>query len=81
MKQLLLGREGRPVLEEYTDGPVPEGYVRVRCDYGAPKHGTEWHGTGKDPFAACYYDEETHIFRKREKELWLMMCKTAPIKP
>ncbi len=69
MKQLLLGREGRPVLEEYTDGPVPEGYVRVRCDYGAPKHGTEWHGTGKDPFAACYYDEETHIFRKREKEL------------
>ena len=69
MKQLLLGKEGRPVLETYTDGPVQEGYVRVECDFGAPKHGTEWHGSGNDPFAKEYYDEETHIFRKREKEL------------
>ena len=38
MKQLLLGKEGRPVLETYTDGPVQEGYVRVECDFGAPKH-------------------------------------------
>lgn len=69
MKQLLLGKEGKPILEEYIDGLVPEGYVRVKCDFGAPKHGTEWHGSGKDPYAAVYYDEEMHIFRKREKEL------------
>lgn len=69
MKQLLLGKEGVPVLESYEDGSVPAGYVRVKTDFGAPKHGTEWHGQGKDPFAKVYYDEETHIFRKREKEL------------
>lgn len=69
MKQLLLGKEGKPVLEEYIDGLVPEGCVRVKCEFGAPKHGTEWHGAGSDPFAKEYYDEEWHIFRKREKEL------------
>jgi threonine dehydrogenase-like Zn-dependent dehydrogenase len=69
MKQLLLGKEGKAVLERYEDTPVPEGYVKVKSDFGAPKHGTEWHGAGKDPFAKVYYDEEAHIFRKREKEL------------
>lgn len=69
MKQLLLGKEGMPVLEAYEDQPVPKGYVRVQSEYGAPKHGTEWHGGGKDPYAKVYYDEQTHIFRKREKEL------------
>lgn len=69
MKQLLLGIDGKPVLKMYEDAPVPKGYVRVKSEFGAPKHGTEWHGSGKDPFAKVYYDEETHIFRKREKEL------------
>lgn len=69
MKQLLLGKEGKPVLETYEDILVPKGYVRIKSDFGAPKHGTEWHGGGMDPYAKVYYDEETHIFRKREKEL------------
>ena len=69
MKQLLLGTEGKPVLKIYEDAPVPKGYVRVKSEFGAPKHGTEWHGSGKDPFAKVYYDEEKHIFRNREKEL------------
>lgn len=69
MKQLLLGRNGKPVLEEYQEVPLQAGYVRVVSDYGAPKHGTELHGYEKDPFAKVYYDENTHIFRPREKEL------------
>ena len=69
MKQLLLGRNGKPVLEEYQEMPLQAGYVRVVSDYGAPKHGTELHGYEKDPFAKVYYDENTHIFRPREKEL------------
>lgn len=69
MKQLLLGKEGKPVLQIYEDGAVPRGYVRVQSEFGAPKHGTEWHGAGTDPFSKVYYDEEMHIFRKREKEL------------
>lgn len=69
MKQLLLGVNGKPVLEEYENQPLQAGYVRVVSDYGAPKHGTELHGYEKDPFAKVYYDEDTHIFRPREKEL------------
>ena len=69
MKQLLLGRNGKPVLEEYQEMPLQAGYVRVVSDYGAPKHGTELHGYEKNPFAKVYYDESTHIFRPREKEL------------
>lgn len=51
MKQLLLGRNGKPVLEEYQEMPLQAGYVRVVSDYGAPKHGTELHGYEKNPFA------------------------------
>lgn len=69
LKELLLGIDGKPALEVYEDGPVPAGYVRVESQFGAPKHGTELHGYAKDPFAKVYYDEDTHIFRPREKEL------------
>ena len=67
LRQLMLGLNGRPVLEEYEDGVIPAGYVRVKCDFGAPKHGTEIHMYDKNPFFNVYYDESTHIFRPREK--------------
>lgn len=69
LKQLLLGKDGYPVLEEYQDAPLLEGQVRVRCQFGAPKHGTEMHAYEKNPFAKVYYDEKTHIFRPREQEV------------
>ena len=69
MKQLLLGINGKPVLEEYEEKPLQAGYVRAVSDYGAPKHGTELHGYEKDPFAGVYYDESTHIFRPREEAM------------
>lgn len=31
----------KPVLREYEDGPVPDGHVRVKVEYGSPKRGTE----------------------------------------
>ena len=31
----------KPVLREYKDGSVPEGQVRVKVEFGAPKRGTE----------------------------------------
>ncbi len=67
LRQLMLGLNGRPVLEGYEDGVIPAGYVRVKCDFGAPKHGTEIHMYDKNPFFNVYYDESTHIFRPREK--------------
>ena len=49
MKQLLLGVNGKPVLEEYEDQPLQAGYVRVVSDHGAPKHGTERTGMKRIP--------------------------------
>ena len=31
----------KPALREYEDGPVPEGRVRVKVEFGSPKRGTE----------------------------------------
>lgn len=33
-----------PVLRDYEDGPVPEGRVRVKVEFGSPKRGTELTG-------------------------------------
>jgi len=31
----------KPILRDYDDGPVPDGHVRVKVDFGSPKRGTE----------------------------------------
>ena len=31
----------KPALRDYEDGPVPEGRVRVKVEFGSPKRGTE----------------------------------------
>ncbi len=31
----------KPALREYEDGPVPEGRIRVKVEFGSPKRGTE----------------------------------------
>lgn len=40
-KELVAIDVRQPVLREYEDGKVPEGHVRVKVEFGAPKHGTE----------------------------------------
>lgn len=68
LKQLLLSRQGKPYLEEYEDSMAGDGCVKIKSIFAAPKHGTELHCCDEDPFKSVYYDEETHIFRKRMKE-------------
>lgn len=67
LRQLLLSEQCVPFLKEYKDGKVPAKHVRVRSSFGAPKHGTELTVYKDDPFAQEYYDEETNIFRRKEK--------------
>ncbi|MCZ6678262.1 MAG: zinc-binding alcohol dehydrogenase [Candidatus Poribacteria bacterium] len=46
-KELVAVAVQQPVLREYEDGPVPEGHLRVKVEFGAPKRGTEltlYHG-------------------------------------
>jgi len=40
-RELVAVGPGQPVLRDSEDGPVPEGQVRVKVEFGAPKHGTE----------------------------------------
>lgn len=71
MKQLLLGKEGMPILEAYEDQPVPKGYVRVQSEYGAPKHGTEWQGEGKIPMQR-FIMMNKRIFSGKGRKSWSM---------
>lgn len=40
-RELIAVAVRQAVLQTYEDGPVPEGHVRVRVEFGAPKRGTE----------------------------------------
>lgn len=46
-KELVALERGKPVIREYKEEPLPEGYIRVKVEFGSPKHGTEltlYHG-------------------------------------
>lgn len=52
---------------EYAEEPLNPGYLRVKVDYAAPKHGTEMHGWRSDPNTVpVNYDLETKCFMERE---------------
>jgi len=40
-KELVAVDVRQPIIREYEDGPVAEGHIRVKVEFGAPKHGTE----------------------------------------
>ena len=40
-KELVAVDVRKPVLQDYEDGPVPDGHVRVKVEFGSPKRGTE----------------------------------------
>jgi threonine dehydrogenase-like Zn-dependent dehydrogenase len=67
LKELLVNDNYMPELFEYSDKPVDDGCVRVKSEFGAPKHGTELTIFKVRPFEGEYYDEEAHIFKKREQ--------------
>ena len=67
LKKLLVNRKNDPELFEYAEEPLKPDEVRAKTVFGAPKHGTELTGFKARPFEESYYDEEAHIFRKRDK--------------
>lgn len=40
-RELVAAGVRKPMLRDYEDGPVPEGHVRVKVEFGSPKRGTE----------------------------------------
>ena len=56
-----------PALREYEEEPLRPGEIRVRTEFGAPKHGTELHGYRADsPFADSRWDPEWKAFLPAE---------------
>lgn len=52
-----------PAIREYEDGPLGSDQIRVRTEFGAPKHGTELHGyRGDSPFSDSHWDPDQRIF-------------------
>jgi len=52
-----------PALRGYEDTPLRDGEIRVRTQFGAPKHGTELHMyRGDSAFADSHWDAEQRIF-------------------
>ena len=43
-KELVAIAVQQPALQDYEEGPVPAGNIRIRVDFGAPKRGTELTG-------------------------------------
>lgn len=43
-KELVAIAVREPILRDYEDAPVPEGHVRVKIEFGAPKRGSELTG-------------------------------------
>jgi len=67
LKKLLVNNNYEPELFEYEERPLEPDEVRVKTIFGAPKHGTELTDFKARPFEEKYYDEEAHIFKKRDK--------------
>ncbi len=52
-----------PAIREYRERELRPGEIRVRTQYGAPKHGTELHMyRGDNPYADSHWDAEQRIF-------------------
>src|SRR5215217_7441173 len=57
----------RAAFAEYEDPALGLDQVRVRVEYASPKHGTELAVfRGEDPFTTDLYDEDWHLFVKRD---------------
>ncbi len=65
MRELVIGKDGRPCLREYVEEELLPGHVRVGTLYGSPKHGTELTSLRENPFGEFFYDEKEHIFKRR----------------
>ena len=66
-KELRVNHESMPQLFDYSEKPVEDGQVRVQSLFGAPKHGTELTIIKTLNTETDYYDEEAHIFKKKDK--------------
>ncbi|MGH2460661.1 MAG: zinc-binding dehydrogenase [Chloroflexota bacterium] len=62
-RELIAVAARTPLIREYADEPLGPDEIRVRTEFGAPKHGTELHMyRGDSPFGDSHWDAEQRIF-------------------
>lgn len=62
-RELIAIAARQPALRAYTDSPLEPDQIRVRTEYGAPKHGTELHlYRGDSLYRDSRFDPERRIF-------------------
>ena len=67
-KEIVSTEPRKAYLREYEDVPVKENEIRVKVEFAAAKHGTEFtHFRGEDPFLENIFDEEYLLFRKSKE--------------
>lgn len=56
------------IVRDYQDAPLKTDEIRVKVEYAAAKHGTEFtHFRGEDPFLDHVFDEDYQLFRKSQE--------------
>ena len=68
-KKVSVNEQMQPCFLEVEERELAPDEVRIKTLYGSPKHGTELTGLTESPFSKVYYDEDQHIFKKREKPI------------
>ena len=60
---LCLDKPQSVALREYDDAPLAENQLRIKTDFAAIKHGTEFHlFSGESPFGGRYFDPALRLF-------------------
>jgi threonine dehydrogenase-like Zn-dependent dehydrogenase len=68
-RELFVDKPRHLVIQEYEDLPLQATQVRIRTEFSAIKHGTEFHlFSGKSPFASMMFDEHLRMFVERSSD-------------
>src|SRR4051812_28075874 len=68
LRELVALEPRKPIFREYEEGLVGESEIRVKVEFGAPKHGSEMQAfQGVDPFLSSRFDNEYQLFIEDEE--------------
>ena len=68
-RELFTDKPEHLVIEKFEDCPLADTQIRLKSEFSAIKHGTEFHHfTGKSPFDEMTFDGDMRMFIKKEQE-------------
>ena len=74
-KEIVSTEPRKAYLREYEDVPVKENEIRVKVEFAAAKHGTEFtHFRGEDPFLENIFDDIFFSERAKRQQRNHFLC-------